>query len=74
MLPENEMLEKLGKFVEDYSNISLEHTKQLNKQMDIIIMLKEKITALEKQAQDFEADIKIMYSKVKNMEKGGKNV
>ena len=69
MLPEAEMLEKLSKFVEDYSDISLEHTKQLNKQMDIIIMLKEKIIALEKQVQDFEADIKVVYSKVKDMEK-----
>ena len=69
MLLENEMLEKLSKFVEDYSNISLEHTKQLNKHIDIIIMLKERIIALEKKAQDFEADIKIMYSKIKDMEK-----
>ena len=69
MLPEAEMLEKLSKFVEDYSNISLEHTKQLNKQMDIIIMLKDRIIALEKQAQDFEADVKVVYSKIKDMEK-----
>ncbi len=69
MLPENEMLEKLSKFVEEYSNISLEHTKQLNKHIDIIAMLKDRIILLEKQMQDFEADIKIMYSKIKDMEK-----
>ncbi len=69
MLPEHEMLEKLSKFVEDYSNISLEHTKQLNKHIDIIAMLKDRIIALEKNMQDREADIKILYSKVKDMEK-----
>ena len=69
MLPENEMLEKLSKFVVVYSNISLEHTKQLNKHIDIMTMLKDRIIALEKQAQDFEVDIRVVYSKVKDLER-----
>lgn len=60
---------KITKLIEEFTTISLEHTKHLNNLLDIGILHKGRITCLEKRLQDFEADIKVIYSKVKDMEK-----
>lgn len=54
--------ERLSKLLLDYSNISLEHTKTINKLVD-------RVVELEKDNQDREVDIKVAYSKIKDLEK-----
>lgn len=55
-------LDKVSKLLDKYTDIALEHTKLLNKAFDRLI-------AIEKDMQDREADVKVLYSKVKDMEK-----
>ncbi len=60
-----ETLEKMSKLLEDFSNISLQHTKAINNILEICRDLTEKVIWLEQQAREREADCKENYVKIK---------
>lgn len=65
---DNDTLFKMSKLFQDYSNISLEHTKLINQLLDIAKDHKERIIYLEYQAREREADCKLNYAKMKSWE------
>ena len=66
-----ESIEKMSKLLEDFSNISLTHTKSLNNLADICLDLKKRVVWLEHEAMEREADCKENYVKIKML--GGKS-